>query len=167
MAEINIEKMVKNVAEKALDEYVYQGKTLREWIQIILESQDKDGIKCEFQEIVAEYGDPDLCTYPEEKQRDCKTCKHSNNGKIAGTETCHECMYNSQYEEKNCDNCQYKDKLDAKCLFCDKEQTAWESRDIRDIAIQGYIGTMMCNGFSIAEIEKVLKMMKENINDNT
>ena len=23
---------------------------------------------------------------------------------------------------KNCDNCQYKDKLDAKCLFCDKEQ---------------------------------------------
>ena len=60
-----------------------------------------------------------------------------------------------------CDNCQYKDKLDAKCLFCDKEQTVGESRDIRDIAIQGYIGTMMCNGFSIAEIEKVLKAMKE------
>ena len=30
------EKMAKDVAEKALDEYVYQGKTLREWIQIIL-----------------------------------------------------------------------------------------------------------------------------------
>ena len=53
-----------------------------------------------------------------------------------------------------------------KCLdiidrHCEKEQSAEESRDIRDIAIQGYIGTMMCNGFSIAEIEKVLKGMKE------
>ena len=38
------EKMAKDVAEKALDEYVYQGKTLREWIQIILESQDEDCI---------------------------------------------------------------------------------------------------------------------------
>ena len=41
------------------------------------------------------------------------------------------------------------------------KQTAGESRDIRDIAIQGYIGTMMCNGYTIAEIEKVLKAMKE------
>ena len=38
------EEMAKDVAEKALDEYVYQGKTLREWIQIILESQDEDCI---------------------------------------------------------------------------------------------------------------------------
>ena len=32
--------------------------------------------------------------------------------------------YEEKQAKKNCDNCQYKDKLDAKCLFCDKEQDA-------------------------------------------
>lgn len=31
-----IEEMAQNVAEKALDEYEYKGKTLRQWIEIIL-----------------------------------------------------------------------------------------------------------------------------------
>ena len=35
MAEINIDKMAQNVAEKALDEILYQGKSIREWMQII------------------------------------------------------------------------------------------------------------------------------------
>lgn len=35
MAELNVDKMAKKVAEKALDDYVYQGKTIREWIAII------------------------------------------------------------------------------------------------------------------------------------
>lgn len=35
MAEFNMDKMAKSVAEKALDDYVYQGKTIREWIAII------------------------------------------------------------------------------------------------------------------------------------
>lgn len=30
------EEMAKNVAEKALDEIEYEGKTLREWVKIIL-----------------------------------------------------------------------------------------------------------------------------------
>lgn len=34
----------------------------------------------------------------EQYSRDCKTCKHSNNGKCAYTEECHECMWESQYE---------------------------------------------------------------------
>ncbi|MDO5479680.1 MAG: hypothetical protein Q4G23_11025 [Clostridia bacterium] len=38
------EEMAKDVAEKALDEYIYQGKTLREWVQIISENQDSDCI---------------------------------------------------------------------------------------------------------------------------
>ena len=29
--------------------------------------------------------------------RDCKTCKHSDNGNCAGTEECHECMWESKY----------------------------------------------------------------------
>lgn len=32
-------KMAKVVAEKALDEYLYEGKTIREWIKIIVEQE--------------------------------------------------------------------------------------------------------------------------------
>jgi hypothetical protein len=39
MAEINIEKMGKRVAEEALDGYIYKGKTLREWIDILAQTK--------------------------------------------------------------------------------------------------------------------------------
>ena len=35
MAELNLDKMAKNVAEKAIDDFVFQGKTIREWIDDI------------------------------------------------------------------------------------------------------------------------------------
>lgn len=35
MAELNVDKMAKEVAEKAMDYYLYRGKTIREWIAII------------------------------------------------------------------------------------------------------------------------------------
>ena len=41
----------------------------------------------------------------EQQQRDCKTCKHSNNGNCAGTEECHECMWESKYEQQPCEDC--------------------------------------------------------------
>ena len=31
--------------------------------------------------------------------RDCKTCGHSNDGKCAGTEECHDCMWENKYIE--------------------------------------------------------------------
>ena len=31
--------------------------------------------------------------------RDCKTCGHSNGGKCAGTEECHDCMWENKYIE--------------------------------------------------------------------
>lgn len=37
--------------------------------------------------------------------RDCKTCKHSDNGNCAGTEECHECMWESKYEQQPCGDC--------------------------------------------------------------
>lgn len=53
----------------------------------------------------------------EEKQnqteniRVCLTCKNSDDGRIADTETCHKCMWNNQYEpkqiEKSCDTCEH------------------------------------------------------------
>lgn len=37
MSEFDYEKMVKNVANAALDSYNYKGKSIREWIKIIAE----------------------------------------------------------------------------------------------------------------------------------
>lgn len=34
-----IDKFAKDVAEKALDEYVYDGKTIREWVEVIAKQQ--------------------------------------------------------------------------------------------------------------------------------
>lgn len=36
-----IEEMAKNVAEKALDEYEYEGKTIRQWTEILKDYDDK------------------------------------------------------------------------------------------------------------------------------
>lgn len=44
MAEINFEKMAHNVAEAALDSFEYQGKTIREWMKIITEQNQKFGV---------------------------------------------------------------------------------------------------------------------------
>lgn len=35
------EEMAKEVAEKALDEYVYEGKTIRQWVEILKDYDDK------------------------------------------------------------------------------------------------------------------------------
>ena len=37
------EQMAKNVAEKALDEFLYDGKSIREWMKIIAEQEKKSG----------------------------------------------------------------------------------------------------------------------------
>ena len=37
---------------------------------------------------------------PEQKSRECASCKHSNNRKCAYTEKCHECMWENQYEQR-------------------------------------------------------------------
>ena len=38
-----------------------------------------------------------------QQPRDCKTCKHSDKGNCAGTEECHECMWDSKYEQQPCE----------------------------------------------------------------
>lgn len=40
---IDVNKLAKKVAEKALDEITYEGKTVREWIEIIAKQQQKTG----------------------------------------------------------------------------------------------------------------------------
>lgn len=39
----------------------------------------------------------ELQTY---RKRECETCKYSEDGKCAGTEKCHECMWKNQYEQE-------------------------------------------------------------------
>ena len=41
----------------------------------------------------------------EQQLRDCNSCKHSDNGKCAYTEECHECMWESKYEQQPCGDC--------------------------------------------------------------
>ncbi len=48
MAELPpFEVMAKKVAEQALDEYIYKGKTLRKWIDIIIDFEKKSENECE------------------------------------------------------------------------------------------------------------------------
>ena len=50
----------------------------------------------------------------EQELRDCKTCIHSDKGKCAGTEECHECMWESKYEQEPCEDAiSRKDAINA------------------------------------------------------
>lgn len=55
------EEMGKEIAEKALDEYLYKGKTLREWIEIIIAEEKQTN--------TAEWIDDNGITY-------CSNCKY-------------------------------------------------------------------------------------------
>lgn len=50
----------------------------------------------------------------EQQQRDCNTCKHSDNGNCAYTEECHECMWKSKYDQQPCEDCTVIKKLSKK-----------------------------------------------------
>lgn len=55
---------------------------------------------------LADYARHNLAIDELERQlRNCKTCKHSNNGNCAYTEKCHECMWDSKYEQQPCEDC--------------------------------------------------------------
>ena len=47
-------------------------------------------------------GEKVILEFKTESERDCKTCKHSINGYCAGTEECHECMWDNKYEQQPC-----------------------------------------------------------------
>ena len=77
--------------------------------------------------------------------RDCKTCKHSNNGKCAGTEECHDCMWDSKYEQQPNEDCISRqavntlvDELaraisDERCCMSRGRSTATIMQDILDL----------------------------------
>lgn len=67
------EEMAKEVAEKALDEFTYKDKTLREWVEIIV-AQDLLAI-AELEKIRAEI--ENHCGLAKEDH--CKYCSYCNN----------------------------------------------------------------------------------------
>ncbi len=44
MAEFDLDKMADKVAEKALDEFTYNGKTIREWVEIIVTAESVESV---------------------------------------------------------------------------------------------------------------------------
>lgn len=58
----------------------------------------------------------------EQPSRNCSSCKHSDNGKCAYTEECHECMWDNKYEQQPCDKCVYSTK-DGYCQYDDIAET--------------------------------------------
>ena len=55
---------------------------------------------------------------------DCYKCK--NNKADVSCEECH--FESATEEEKSCEGCEYKDKLDAKCVFCAKQTETKEKQ---------------------------------------
>ena len=46
MAELFVEKLGKEIAEKALDEYEYKGKTIREWADLLINGDAVEVVRC-------------------------------------------------------------------------------------------------------------------------
>ena len=46
MAELFVEKLVKEIAEKALDEYEYKGKTIRELADLLINGDVVEVVRC-------------------------------------------------------------------------------------------------------------------------
>ena len=57
MAEFDLNKMADQVAEKALDEFTYNGKTIREWIELIVTVESVVEVRMveEFEKIKADF----------------------------------------------------------------------------------------------------------------
>ena len=67
--------------------------------------------------------------------RNCPECKHSKNGKIQCSETCHLCMWENQFEKAEkvevcCSNCKYAGTAhdEEPCINCN-HYSLWEYFD--------------------------------------
>ena len=79
MAEIFIEKLGKEIAEKALDEYEYKGKTIREWADLLSKGDIVEVVRCKEcrsfhdEEYCAVWcdatGNYDFCSFGERKEK--------------------------------------------------------------------------------------------------
>lgn len=138
-----IKEMAEEVAEKALDEFEYKGKTLRQWIDAIYAASESfewcDGCK--------EYDQEQHCchrytkvirqAFEEMKVVHCIDCQHSEYDEVYKDRYCH---YNGKAEvvddyhfcrdgeKKNddvtCENCDYSEKYVDGLILCRRTKTS-------------------------------------------
>ena len=138
-----IKEMAEEVAEKALDEFEYKGKTLRQWIDAIYAASESfewcDGCK--------EYDQEKHCCHrftkvirqavEEMKLVHCIDCQHSEYDEVYKDRYCH---YNGKAEvvddyhfcrdgerkddEVTCDNCEYSEKYVDGLILCRRTKTS-------------------------------------------
>jgi len=66
-----MDEFARNVAEKALDEYEYNGKTLREWVEIISEYQLGTSLASHGTNCISRQAAIDVCRAPHMRNADC------------------------------------------------------------------------------------------------
>lgn len=117
-----IDKFAKEVAEKALDEITYDGKTIREWVEIIVKTQPCED--CISRQVVIEYITAnygfchnlidwvkDLPSVTPERPKGKWIDVNDNDSHGWGAYKCHACSEckdyytTSAYEMKYCPNC--------------------------------------------------------------
>lgn len=138
-----IKEIAEEVAEKALDEFEYKGKTLRQWIDAIYAASESfewcDGCK--------EYDQEQHCchrftkvirqAFEEMKVVHCIDCQHSEYDEVYKDRYCH---YNGKAEvvddyhfcrdgekkddEVTCDNCDYSEKYVDGLILCRRTKTS-------------------------------------------
>ena len=138
-----IKEMAKEVAEKALDEFEYKGKTLRQWIDAIYAASESfewcDGCK--------EYDQEKHCchrftkvirqAFEEMKVVHCIDCQHSEydevykdrychyNGKAEVVDDYHFCRDGERRDDDvTCENCDYSEKFVDGLILCRRTKTS-------------------------------------------
>ena len=138
-----IKETAEEVAEKALDEFEYKGKTLRQWIDAIYAASESfewcDGCKEYDQEqhCCHRYSKVIRQAFEEMKVVHCIDCQHSEydevykdrychyNGKAEVVDDYHFCRDGEKkYDDVTCDNCDYSEKYVDGLILCRRTKTA-------------------------------------------
>ena len=138
-----VEEMAEEVAEKALDEFEYKGKTLRQWIDAIYAANES----FEWCTDCKEYDQEKHCCHrftkvirqavAEMKVVHCIDCQHSEYDEVYNDRYCH---YNGKAEvvddyhfcrdgekrddDVTCDNCDYSEKYVDGLILCRRTKTS-------------------------------------------
>lgn len=138
-----MDEFAKSVAEKALDEFEYKGKTLRQWIDAIYAASES----FEWCTDCKEYDQEQHCchryskvirqAFEEMKVVHCIDCRHSEydevykdrychyNGKAEVVDDYHYCRDGEKKDDEvTCENCDYSEKFVDGLILCRRTKTS-------------------------------------------
>ena len=138
-----IKEMAEEVAKKALDEFEYKGKTLRQWIDAIYAASESfewcDGCKEYDQEqhCCHRYSKVIRQAFEEMKVVHCIDCQHSEydevykdrychyNGKAEVVDDYHFCRDGEKRDDDvTCENCEYSEQYVDGLILCRRTKTS-------------------------------------------